>query len=380
MSGVASQTARRLARVLVVEDSEPELDLLCDTLREQGYEAVGCGSATDGLQQIHNGRFTVAVVDLRLPDLDGTRLLEMIHNVDDEVRVIIYTGAASYGSVKEAMHLGAFAYVEKLSDTSELLRHVERACQEPVARGKTSSPTATEHRMEESVRFNRELDDFASIVAHDLRSPLLTISGYSQLLEEECRDRLDENAIEYLEHIVVGVARMNRLIEGLLTYSRVGRSDTFFAQVDLESVLTQAKANLEAPIRENDAEIVAVEMPTVSGNETQLIQLFENLIGNAIKFRGEQTPLVHICCTRQENGWQFAVEDHGVGIESKHFERVFQILQQFHGKEYSGTGIGLAICWKIVERHGGRIWLESILGQGTTFRFTISDRKEVRGT
>ncbi len=365
----------RFSQVLVVEDSEPEQRLLCDILQEEGFEVIGCGLAAEGLRHVQQHSFGVAVIDLRLPDLSGNQLLEKIHSLDDEVRVIIYTGAASYDSIKEAINLGAFAYVEKLSDPSELLRHVHRACRERVAQYATDLEAAVAERTHELARSNRELDDFASIVAHDLRSPLLTISGYCQILQEECGEQFAEGTGEYLGNIVAAVTRMDRLIEDLLDYSRLGRSVEPLGPVDLESVLAQAKANLEAAIHSSEAQIRQDPLPEIQGNQTQLVQLFQNLIGNAIKFRGEAKPTVQVSVSRTEDHWRFTIEDNGIGIEPKHFDRVFQVFQRLHGKTYSGTGIGLAVCKKIVEQHGGTIWVESEPGQGATFHFTL--RNEV---
>ena len=168
---------------------------------------------------------------------------------------------------------------------------------------------------------------------------------------------------------------MDRLIEDLLEYSRAGRSRRPLEPVDMESVLVQARANLEASIREQEAQIEVGPMPTVIGDQTQLVQLFQNLIGNAIKFRRQPPPQVRVTASRDGGCWQFAVEDNGIGIEKEHFDRIFQTFQRLHGQEYPGTGIGLAVCKKIVERHGGRIWLDSVVGQGTTFRFTLPDQE-----
>ena len=363
--------AERFSRVLIVEDSPSELQLLCDILQEEGFEVIGCGSAAEGLKHVEEQDFGVAVVDLRLPDLSGNQLLERLRTLDEEVRVIIYTGAASYDSIKEALNLGAFAYVEKLSDPSELLRHVHRACRERVDRYAADMEAAVAERTEELARSNRELEDFASVVAHDLRSPLLTISGYCRILEEEYGKRLDETANQYLGFVIDGVGRMNRLVEDLLGYSRLGRSEEPLEQVDLEEVLVLAKANLEAAIRDSRARLHTDPLPTVAGNHTQLVQLFQNLLGNAIKFRREVDPVVHLRCTDDGDRWQFAVEDNGIGIERQYFERVFQVFQRLHGREYPGSGIGLAVCKKIAERHEGQIWLESEPGQGTTVYFTL---------
>jgi len=361
----------RFSQVLVVEDNPPELELLCEILTAEGLEAVGCSSAAEGIEQVKRHDFGVAVVDLRLPDLSGTELLAEIRRLDEHVRVIIYTGAASYDSIKAALNLGAFAYVEKLSDPSELLRHVHRACRQRVDRYATDLEAAVAERTAELARSNRELQDFASAVAHDLRSPLLTISGYCQVLEEECARGAYQDAHKYLGHIVDAVSHMSQLIEDLLDYSRVGHSSEPFQSVELQPVLVQTIANLEAAIRESRAQVDVGRMPTVAGDPIQLVQLFQNLVGNAIKFRREVDPVVRVRAACVGSNWQFAVEDNGIGIDRSHFDRIFEVFQRLHGKEYPGTGVGLALCKKIVERHGGRIWLESELGQGTTFFFTL---------
>lgn len=364
-------STERFSQVLVVEDSPSELELLCRILGEEGFQVIGCGSAAEALEQFGDRSFGVAVVDLRLPDLSGTQLLERIRNIDDQVRVIIYTGAASYDSIKEALHLGAFAYVEKLSDRTELMRHVHRACLDRVDRYASGLERAVAARTEELARSNRELEDFAAIVAHDLRSPLMTISGYCHMLQEEFGSRCDGAAADYLTQIHAGVARMERLIEGVLEYSRVGRLRQPLEQVDMGSALVQAKANLDASIREHGVRIEAGDLPSVIGDQTQLVQLLQNLLDNAIKFRRQQPPSIRLSASRDGDGWRFAVADDGIGIAKEHFDCIFQTFQRLRGHECPGTGLGLAICKKIVEWHGGRIWLDSVVGQGTTFYFTL---------
>ena len=365
----------RFSQVLVVEDSRAELQLLCSILRDEGFHVFGCGSANEALEHVQRRDFGVAVVDLRLPDLTGTQLLEAIRGFDNQVRVIIYTGAASYDSIKAALNLGAFAYVEKLSDPAELLRHVRRACLERVDRYALDLEQAVAARTEELARSNDELENFASVVAHDLRSPLLTISGYCQLLQEEFGDRFEATANEYFQQIIRGATRMNRLIEDLLEYSRAGRARHPLQPVNMESVLVQARANLEASIRQHDARVEISPMPTVTADQTQLVQLLQNLLANAIKFRRQESPWVGVTASRDGNCWQFTVRDNGIGIEKEHFDRIFLTFQRVHGQEYPGTGIGLAVCKKIVERHGGRIWLDSVAGQGTAFHFTLPDQE-----
>lgn len=374
--GFGTMPPERFSQVLVVDDNPAELQLLCDLLRDDGFQVIGCGSASEALEHVRQRDFGVAVVDYRLPDLSGTQLLERIRGFDEQVRVIIYTGAGSYDSIKEALNLGAFAYLEKLSDPDELLRHVRRACLERVDRYALDMEQAVAARTEQLARSNHELENFAAVVAHDLRSPLLTISGYCQLLQEEFGLQLEAAGNEYLDQILNGATRMNHLIEDLLEYSRAVSSQQPLQPVEMESVLVQARANLEASIREQGAQIEAGLMPTVIGDQTQLAQLLQNLIANAIKFRREPAPRVRLSASRDNGCWQFAVEDNGIGIEEEHFERIFQTFQRLHGQEYPGTGIGLAVCKKIVERHGGRIWLDSVVGQGATFQFTLADQPE----
>jgi light-regulated signal transduction histidine kinase (bacteriophytochrome) len=364
----------RFSNVLVVEDNPAELRLLCVILEKENFRVLGCGSAGEALQHVQQRDFGIAVIDYRLPDLSGTQLLERIRALDENIRVIIYTGCGTYDSAKEALNLGAFAYLEKLSDPSELLRQVHRARRERVELYASDLEQAVSLRTEELARSNRELEEFASIVAHDLRSPLLTISGYCQLLLEEYDERFDVTAHDYLSQIIAGAARMDRLIEDVLEYSRAGRSRKPMQPVDMQSVVSQATANLEASIREHDAHLEIGPLPAILGDETQMVQVLQNLIDNGIKFRRADTPRVCVTASRVDSSWRFAVEDNGVGIAAEYFEQIFQTFRRLHGREYPGTGIGLAVCKKIIERHGGRIWLASTVDQGTTFYFTIPDR------
>jgi PAS domain S-box-containing protein len=233
---------------------------------------------------------------------------------------------------------------------------------------------ALDERTRELLRSNAELEQFAYVASHDLQEPLRAIVSYLQLIERRYKGHLDERADRYIGHAVAGTRRMQVLINELLTYSRVGRRGGAFAPVDGEAIFEQAIANLRTAIAQSEARVTHDPLPTVQGDPTQLLQLFQNLIGNAIKFRAEAPPRVHVAAEHNDGAWQFAVRDNGIGIAPEYHDRVFVIFQRLHGRdEYPGTGIGLAICKKIVERHGGRIWIESRPGEGTTFRFTIPD-------
>ncbi|QSJ20417.1 CHASE3 domain-containing protein [Nostoc sp. UHCC 0702] len=279
---------------------------------------------------------------------------------------------------------------------------------------------------EELKRSNRELEQFAYVASHDLQEPLRAVTGYSQLLADEYKEHLSESAQEYLTYIVDGAKRMQQLIQDLLVYSRVGTRSYGFAPTDCNIILNQALNNLQVAIAESKAIITHDPLPTLLADKSQLVQLFQNLIGNAIKFRKQEPPQIHIGAVRRageaggagkaggqggrgageefltpnsslqtphsklltlnsslqtpysllptENEWLFWVQDNGIGIKSQYLERIFEVFRRLHTRrEFPGTGIGLAICKKIVERHGGRIWAESQLGAGTIFYLTLKE-------
>ncbi|AFY76372.1 bacteriophytochrome (light-regulated signal transduction histidine kinase) [Pleurocapsa sp. PCC 7327] len=234
-------------------------------------------------------------------------------------------------------------------------------------------------------RSNAELKKFAYVASHDLQEPLNQVANYVQLLEMRYREKLDEDAQEFIGYTVEGVSLMQTLIDDVLAYSKVDMQGAEFAFTDAEAALEKAIANLRGRITESSAKITRDRLPTVMADGTQLMQLFQNLIANAIKFRSEKPPEIHIGAERIEDAWLFSVKDNGIGIDPKFADRIFVIFQRLHTREdYPGTGMGLAICKKIVECHRGRIWVESELGQGATFYFTIpvggrdGDRRNTR--
>ncbi|RJQ49067.1 MAG: PAS domain S-box protein [Nitrospiraceae bacterium] len=232
-----------------------------------------------------------------------------------------------------------------------------------------------EHLLEELVRSNKELEQFAFIASHDLQEPLRTISSYVQLINHRYKDRLDGDAEEFINYVVSGTTHMQKLLNDLLSYSRAGSHGEPFKLTDLNSVISKATANLKIAIDGSSAVIEHESLPAVFADEVQMVQVFQNLIGNAIKFRSEDPPSVHIAADMDRNEWVICVSDNGIGINPKYFSRIFHVFKRLHSREkYDGTGIGLAICKKIVERHGGRIWVKSEPGKGSTFCFTIPNR------
>ena len=230
--------------------------------------------------------------------------------------------------------------------------------------------------MEKLQQSNAELEQFAYVASHDLQEPLRMVASYVQLIERRYKGKLDSDADEFIGYAVDGANRMRGLIDDLLTYSRVSRLGKPFEITDLESTLEIVLLNLKTSIAENEALVTHDKLPTVMADGGQLVQLFQNLIGNGIKFHGEEAPHVHISVQVRDTDYLFSVRDNGIGIAPEYYDRLFKIFQRLHTREeYPGSGIGLAVCKRIVERHGGQIWIDSQVGKGSTIYFTLSKRK-----
>jgi light-regulated signal transduction histidine kinase (bacteriophytochrome) len=234
----------------------------------------------------------------------------------------------------------------------------------------------TRRKLEESVatlrQSNRQLEQFAYIASHDLQEPLRMLSGCLRTVSQEYGEQLPPQARSLVNLSIETAQRMQQLINDLLTWSRMDAPGTDFQPVDVNEVFGEAMRNLTPTVQEHAAQITHTELPVVLGQPTQLVQVFQNLIGNGIKFHGDTPPVVHVTAERAGNRWRFSVRDNGIGIQSDHPEAVFEIFQRLHtSDDYPGTGIGLAVCRRIVQRHGGSIWFESEPGRGTTFYFTL---------
>jgi signal transduction histidine kinase len=227
-------------------------------------------------------------------------------------------------------------------------------------------------------RSNRELEQYAYVASHDLQEPLRKIASFIGLLEKRYKDSFDEEGVNYLHYIVDGAKRMQTLINDLLAYSRLGTQGKPFLQTDFNEVLVRVLTDMDKSIKESGAEVTYDKLPTLLADGQQIGQVFQNLIGNAIRFCRETRPRVHIAARRDGDEWTFSVRDNGIGIKKDFFNRIFVMFQRLHTQtEYPGTGIGLAVCKKIIERHGGNIWVESELGRGTIFYFRIPEKQGV---
>jgi signal transduction histidine kinase len=359
--------------VLIAEDDALTRLMLQRAVAHQGH---ACLLAQDGLEawqlfQAH--RVDVVISDWMMPLLGGVELCRRVRKEMERASsytyVIFLTVLDDKEHMRTAMREGADDYLTKPLDPTELWT---RLCVAARVMSLYRQVAAHEAELERS---NAELAQFASMVSHDLRSPLSSIAGFSQLLQGHYADLLDTKAIRYITGITAGVERMQALIEDVLAYAQVGAPAPHAVPIDCAVVIERALADLHATIEERGALVTYEELPTVAGDVTQLSQVFQNLIGNAIKYCRE-TPRIAISATREGAEWLFCVRDNGIGMEAADAERIFDIFQRAHAAaEYPGTGIGLAICKKTIERHGGRIWAESYVGQGTTFKFTLPARE-----
>ncbi len=229
-------------------------------------------------------------------------------------------------------------------------------------------------------RSNNDLEQFAYVASHDLKEPLRMVTNYVALLAEEYKNKLDGEANEFIHHAVDGAMRMSALIDGLLAYSRAGNKGAAYSMVDFNEIFRVVTANLQSSIEESGASVTSGNLPTIMADRIQMMQLFQNLLGNALKFRGDKIPRIHVSAENVNEEWRFSVSDNGIGIEEKYRERIFIIFQRLHHRDkYPGTGIGLAICQKSVQQHRGRIWVDSKPGEGATFFFTLPLKMQILG-
>jgi PAS domain S-box-containing protein len=243
----------------------------------------------------------------------------------------------------------------------------------------TQRKTAEEslaRKAEELARSNTELEQFAYIASHDLQEPLRMIGSYLQLIERRYKGRLDEDADDFIAFAVDGAKRLQVMINGLLEFSRVQTRGLPFIPVDTGKILEEAVGNVKIAIGESHAVITHDPLPVINGDTEQLVRVFQNLINNAIKFRSRDVPRIHVSAQQKDRAWVFSFRDNGIGIDKEYQDRLFVLFRRLHGPEYSGTGIGLAVCKRIIERHGGKIWVESEPGRGLTFFFTIPVQAE----
>jgi light-regulated signal transduction histidine kinase (bacteriophytochrome) len=358
-----------------LEDEPADVELALRTLRRADLEAIGdvAQTAQEFTELVRNNSYDVILADYKLPGWNGMESVEILRREGQDVPVILVSGALGELTAVDCIKQGAADYVLK-DHLARLPESVRRAIREKRLR--------EDHRQsqEDLARSNQELEQFAYVASHDLQEPLRMVATYTQLLAERYRGRLDADADKYIHYAVDGALRMQKLVQDLLAFSRVGRHGLALESTDCNEVLQVALINLAAATRESGAVVEHTQLPVVVADGSQLVQVFQNLIGNAIKFRGSEPPVIRVSAEASGKEWIFSVADNGIGIAAEHAENVFVIFRRLHTRsEYPGNGIGLSICKKIIEQHEGRIWVESAPGQGSTFKFTLPVKATTRG-
>jgi two-component system, sensor histidine kinase and response regulator len=361
-------------RVLHVEDNDADAELVAQTLRRGGLSVsvVVVQEEAEFERQLRLQNPDVVIADYNLPQWKGIDALHVMRREGLDIPLIIVSGALGDITAVECIKRGATDYVLK-DGLARLPETVRRALQEKSQlRLRRQAEENLARKVEELARSNAELEQFAYIASHDLQEPLRMVAAYTQLLAERYRGRLDENADKFMGYACEGALRMQTLVQDLLAFSRVGRDCATCQRVDCGEAMQEVLLNLGPAIEESGAVVTHAALPVVWADHSQLVQVLQNLVGNAIKFRGKEAPTISVQAEKAGPQWSFSVSDNGIGIAREHAENVFVVFQRLHTRtEYAGNGIGLAICKKIVERCGGRIWVEAQAGPGSVFKFTM---------
>ncbi len=362
--------------ILIVDDTPENLLFLANGLTIQGYEVKCAISGSMAILGVADELPDLILLDIRMPEMDGYEVCEYLkaNERTREIPVIFLSALNEVSDKVKAFASGGVDYITKPFEMEEVLARIENQLTICSLQKQLQQQNLRLQKLNDELRqSNRELEEFAYIVSHDLQEPLRAISSFTQLLAEKYQSYLNAEAHEYIGFILNGTTRMKQLIKDLLAYSRLGTRGREFQPTDCNMVLENVLMDLQIVIAETDAKLISEFLPTVMGDSVQLAQLFQNLIINAIKFhRPEVPPSIKISIEAKNGEWLFGVHDNGIGIKARDFERIFQMLKRLHtAGNYPGTGMGLAICKKIVERHKGQLWVESELGVGTTFYFTI---------
>ena len=369
--------------VLVVDDVAANLAAMVEHLEVHGCRVVVAQDGNEAIERACYVHPDLILLDVVMPGLDGFETCRLLKSRPEtrETPVIFMTALTDTHDKLSGFEAGAVDYVIKPLDGAEVLARVRthvtmsRLRRALVQQNEDLQREIAAHEQTQQAlrRSNLELEQLAYVASHDMQEPLRMIASYLQLIVQRYDDQLDSDGREFIGYAVDGAKRMQDLINDLLTYSRVGTKARPFQRTQCAAVVQTAIKHLHVAVVESRANIVVEDLPEVSADAPQLVQLFQNLIGNAIKFRGDAAPQVQVRCEARDEEWEFSVRDNGIGIDPDYFDRIFVLFQRLHTRrQYPGTGIGLALCKKIVERHGGRIWVESSQGQGAVFRFTIA--------
>jgi signal transduction histidine kinase len=369
-----SLLTRTKLRVLLVEDNPADVELVLLALRKDKFDVSNdvVQSVEEFTLRIQATGYDVILADYNLPQWSGMEVLEILRREDLDVPLIVVTGYLGEEKAVECIKQGATDCVLK-DHLARLPLSVRRALEERRLRQqRRQSEEELARKVTELARSNAELEQFAYVASHDLQEPLRMIANYTQLLAERYRGKLDGQADKYIAYAVDGAVRMQALIQDLLKFSRVGKAEIEPRITECRAVVEQAVKNLQAAVEESSAVVNWNGLPLVMADASQLTQVFQNLIANAIKFHGSETPVIQIDAEKNDHEWVLTVSDNGIGIPAENWQDIFVIFRRLHTRaEYAGNGIGLSICKKIIERHGGKIWIEAQAKPGCRFKFTL---------
>jgi signal transduction histidine kinase len=367
-------------KALIVDDSVDDTRLMLREFEHAGFTVTHERVETEEALKsaLERVQWDVLLSDYTMPQFSGMSALKIARENGLDLPFLFVTGTMGEDVAVEAMKAGANDYIVK-SSLGRLAPAVTRELREAERRHeyehlKRMVAIEREQAFEKVKNANFALEQFASIASHDLQEPLRAVSGCVKLLQRKYSGKLDQQAEPLIQMIVDGCERMKDMIAGLLAFSLTGRNENL-ETIDAGTALQQAVAQLASVITESRAEIVAAELPSLRFVRVQFVQVFQNLLGNAIKYRSAAEPKIKVSALRQADGWIFRVADNGIGFEQQYAEKVFEIFNRLHTREtYQGTGIGLALVKRIVELRGGKIWAESTPGLGSTFSFSVPDR------
>jgi signal transduction histidine kinase len=374
LEAVNSAQPKLKLRALLVEDNALDAALVVRALFKDGFD-VSADVVQDEAgftKAIHSKCPEIVLADYNLPTWKGMEVLKALRREGLDIPMILVSGALGDVTAVECIKQGATDYVLKdgLARLPEVVRRALREKSERCLRRQVEENLA--RKADELARSNSDLEQFAYVASHDLQEPLRMVAAYTQLLGERYKGKLDADADKFIGYATEGATRMQVLIQDLLAFSRVGRNGGSSESIDCNAVMKDVLQTLAGAIEESGAVVAQGELPAVWADRTQMSQVFQNLMGNALKFRGSDPPVISIQVEKTGQHWQFSVSDNGIGIAPEHADNIFVVFQRLHARtEYPGNGIGLAICKKIVERAGGRIWVESQAGSGSTFKFTM---------
>ena len=362
------------ARLLIVDDEVAQMKALCNTLKDQGYATTGFSSANAALAAMREQKFDLILTDLMMPEMDGISLLRAALEAAPDLVGIIMTGEGTITTAVEAMKSGAFDYILKPFKLSVILPVISRALAIRQLRiQNVELQSRVRKRTEELEAANQELEAFSYSVSHDLRAPLRHIIGYAEALKDDSDSKFSDPGQRFLAAISRSANRMNGLINDLLAFSRMSRAEMRQSQFDMRVLVNDVLGEMSVDTEKRNIEWDIQALPSVRGDRALLKQVWVNLLSNAVKYTRPRDPArIRISSVEKADEWEFQVRDNGVGFDMQYADKLFGVFQRLHrAEDYEGTGVGLAIVQRIVNRHGGRIWAESIEGTGSTFYFTL---------